>query len=84
MEGVGGVALLAQAGGLGPLSNAALFRCVAAAEEALVAGQRFGKNPANTIGSYLNAEFGKRGWVKPTNPSMWREYFVAHHMEDLL
>ena len=65
-------------------SNAALFRCVAAAEEALVEGQRFGKDPANTIGSYLNGEFKKRSETKPANPSKWKQYFVEHHVEELL
>ena len=65
-------------------SNAALFRCVAAAEEALVEGQRFGKDPANTIGSYLNGEFKKRGGSKPANPSKWKQYFIEQYVEDLL
>ena len=65
-------------------TNAALFRCIGAAEETLVEEQSFEGDPANTIRSYLSGEFGRRGWDWPTHPTAWKQHFVAHYVEDLL
>ena len=65
-------------------SNAALFRCIAAAEETLIEDQSFGKDPANTLRAYLSNQFKIQGWTWPTHPTEWKQYFVAHHIEHLL
>ncbi len=65
-------------------TNAALFRCIAAAEETLVKEQSFSKDPANTIRSYLDNQFKIQGWTWPTHPTEWKQYFVEHHIEHLL
>lgn len=64
------------------INNTALFLCVAAVEKA-VEGQAFGDNPANTLGSYLRAEFKKRDWTWPTHPLAWKQFFLRHYVETL-
>lgn len=65
-------------------SNAALFRCIAAAEETLIEDQSFGKDPANTLRAYLSNQFKIQGWTWPTHPTEWKQHFVEHHIEHLL
>ena len=63
-------------------NNTALFLCVAAVEQA-IEGRAFGDNPANTLGSYLRAEFRKRDWTWPTHPLAWKQFFLHHYVETL-
>ncbi len=63
-------------------NNTALFLCVAAIEKA-VDGRVFGDNPANTLGSYLRAEFKKRDWTWPTHPLAWKQFFLRHYADTL-
>ncbi len=63
-------------------NNTALFLCVAAVEKA-VEGRAFGENPANTLGSYLRAEFKKRDWTWPTHPLAWKQFFLRHYVDTL-
>ncbi len=66
----------------GIANNTALFLCVAAVEQA-VEGRAFGDNPANTLGSYLRAEFRRRDWTWPTHPLAWKQFFLHHYVETL-
>ncbi len=63
-------------------NNTALFLCVAAVELA-VEGRAFGDNPANTLGSYLRAEFRRCDWTWPTHPLAWKQFFLHHYVETL-
>ncbi len=63
-------------------SNAELFKCVAAVEEART-GETFTGRAENTLGAYLRAEFDKRGWDWPKHPVLWKQHFIKHHVEML-
>ena len=65
------------------VNNTALFRCVAAVEQA-VEGRCFGETPANTLGAYLRAEFRKHGWPWPSHPIAWKQFFLEHYADRLL
>ena len=62
--------------------NAAIITEMAAIEKA-VDGRVFGDNPANTLGSYLRAEFKKRDWTWPTHPLAWKQFFLRHYADTL-
>ena len=64
-------------------NNTALFLCVAAVEEA-IEGRSFGETPNNTVGSYLRAEFKRRGWIWPTHPLAWKKFFLEQYVDQLL
>ncbi len=65
------------------INNTALFLCVAAVEEAIEA-RSFGETPNNTVGSYLRAEFKRRGWIWPTHPLAWKKFFLEQYVDQLL